>query len=159
MSRAPTGKANAKRGKAGAKKATGRPSSFREEFVGQVVKLCRLGATEKEIADFFGVDVASIGRWKLRHPKFRATLKEGRQQADANVADRLYNRALGYSHKAVKILQDKGVPIAQEGQPLRKKGLLQWESQDRFQKRPSILLSCRLKFRHILPPILMQLLA
>jgi hypothetical protein len=111
MARATTGKARTKKGKAGTKKAPGRPSSFREEFVGQTVKLCRLGATEKEIADFFGVDIATIGRWKHRHPKFRVSLKEGREQADANVADRLYSRALGYTHKAVKILQDKGIPI------------------------------------------------
>ncbi len=55
--------------------------------MGQAVKLCRLGATEKELADFFGVDVASLGRWKLRHPKFRAALREGREQPELLCAE------------------------------------------------------------------------
>jgi len=32
---------------------TGRPSSYRPEFVTQAEKLCRLGATDAELADFF----------------------------------------------------------------------------------------------------------
>lgn len=32
---------------------TGRPSKYREEFALQALKLCRLGATDKELADFF----------------------------------------------------------------------------------------------------------
>jgi len=49
----------AKKGKPTGKPG-GRPSGYREEFAEQARKLCRLGATDKELADFFGVDEATI---------------------------------------------------------------------------------------------------
>jgi hypothetical protein len=81
----------------------GRPSSYRPEFAEQAEKLCRLGATDAEMADFFGVDERTINRWKSDHPEFCQSLKAGKLEADANVANRLYQRAMGYSHAAVKI--------------------------------------------------------
>lgn len=77
----------------------------------QARKLCRLGATDKELAEFFGVDVATVNRWKLAHPEFCESLKDGKSAADAEVADRLYQRALGYSHREDKILQHNGAPV------------------------------------------------
>ena len=44
---APKKRAN---GTAAPKAKTGRPSSYRAEYAQQVVKLCRLGATDKELA-------------------------------------------------------------------------------------------------------------
>ena len=83
---------------------TGRPSKYREEFALQALKLCRLGATDKELADFFQVAVDTINEWKNVHPEFSASLKEGKDLADAEVADKLFKRATGYSHQAVKIV-------------------------------------------------------
>jgi transcriptional regulator with XRE-family HTH domain len=85
----------------------GRPSSFKPEYCDQALKLTRLGATDKDLAGFFGVSVSAINRWKLQYPEFRESLKEGKQVADAEVAESLYRRALGYSHDAVKIFLDK----------------------------------------------------
>ena len=82
----------------------GRPSSFKPEYVEQVRKLCLLGATDPELADFFGVSISTVKNWKRAHPDFLSALKAGKLQADAEVAQRLYRRALGYSHRAVKIL-------------------------------------------------------
>ena len=82
----------------------GRPSSFRPEYVEQVRKLCLLGATDAELADFFGIAVSTLNKWKLERPEFSASLRAGKLAADAQVAHKLYRRALGYSHKAVKIL-------------------------------------------------------
>lgn len=87
-------------------KSAGRPTKYRAEFAEQAMKLCRLGATDKELADFFDVDEATINRWKLAHPKFCESLKAGKQIADAEVADKLFQRATGYEHKAVKIVAD-----------------------------------------------------
>lgn len=83
-----------------------RPTDYREEYNEQARKLCLLGATDKELADFFGVDERTINRWKDAHPEFCQSLKEGKQIADATVAQRLYQRAIGYSHEAVKIVAD-----------------------------------------------------
>ena len=90
------------------KRGRGRPSRYRSEHAGQALKLCRLGATDKDLADFFGVDVATVNRWKLKHPDFRESLKAGKSVSDAEVADRLYQRALGYSHPEDKIMQYEG---------------------------------------------------
>lgn len=87
----------AAKGKASAKPA-GRPSRYKEEYNEQARKLCRLGATDKELAEFFGVAVSTVNLWKQKYPEFSESLKEGKQLADAEVAEKLYQRATGYSH-------------------------------------------------------------
>lgn len=46
--------------KAPHKKMTGRPSKYRPELCEQGEKLCRLGATDKDLADFFEVNETTI---------------------------------------------------------------------------------------------------
>jgi hypothetical protein len=84
--------------KAKAKNKGGAPSKYKKEYNEQARKLCLLGSTDESLADFFNVSVASINNWKINHPKFLESIREGKTFADANVADALYNRALGYSH-------------------------------------------------------------
>lgn len=81
-----------------------RPSSYRPEYVDLVMKLSRLGLTDDQMADVIGVARSTFAKWKGEHPEFSDALKQGKSIADANVADRLYQRAMGYSHPAVKIL-------------------------------------------------------
>ena len=87
-------------------KKVGRPTSFKPEYVEQTVRLCRLGATDKDLAHFFGVSERTVNAWKEAHPEFLHALKEGKEWADANVANRLYSRAMGWEHDAVKIVAD-----------------------------------------------------
>jgi transcriptional regulator with XRE-family HTH domain len=79
-------------------KGIGRPTKYKEEYDDQVYKLCLLGATDKEIADFFEVSESTINEWKRDYKSFSESLKKGKWLADANVAERLYQRALGYEH-------------------------------------------------------------
>lgn len=81
----------------------GRPSKYKPEFAIQAEKLCRLGATDKAIADFFEVNEDTINEWKKKHTDFSESLKRGKIQADAEVADKLFQRATGYSHPDVDI--------------------------------------------------------
>ena len=81
----------------------GRPTDYRHEFVEQAEKLCRLGATDAEIADFFGVTERTINRWKHDHPEFCQSLNAGKEDADTRVERSLYQRAVGFEHEAVKI--------------------------------------------------------
>ena len=83
--------------------AGGRPTLYRPEYAEQALKLCRLGATDKELADFFDVVESTINEWKLQHQEFSESLKAGKKLADAEVADKLFKRATGYEHAAVKI--------------------------------------------------------
>lgn len=86
-----------------ANKRTGRPSVYKPEFVEQAKKLCALGATDVELADFFKVSIRTIADWKVRHADFLHALKLGKETADERVATSLYQRAMGYTHDAVKI--------------------------------------------------------
>ena len=82
----------------------GRPSSYREEFCDQAAKLCALGATDRELSDFFKVSESTLNLWKLEYPKFSESLKLAKEEADNRVEQSLYRRALGYSHDAIKIV-------------------------------------------------------
>ena len=89
----------------------GRPANYKKEYDEQAYKLCLLGATDKEMADFFNVKEQTINNWKKNHPSFFESIKRGKIVADANVAKSLYNRALGYYHPEDKIFNDNGEPI------------------------------------------------
>jgi hypothetical protein len=91
--------------------ARGRPSSYKPEYAEQAYKLCLLGAKDTEMTDFFGVTEKTFNNWKTDHKEFLQSLKEGKEYADANVASRLYQRAMGYSHPEDKIFNDNGVPL------------------------------------------------
>ena len=94
-----------------AAKKSGRPSGYKPEYSEQAFKLCLLGATDKDLGDFFGVSETTINNWKLREPSFVESLKNGKMQADANVACSLYKRALGYEQDTVKVFQFQGEPV------------------------------------------------
>lgn len=78
------------------KRKRGRPSDYRSEYAEQAEKLCKLGATDLEIANFFEVTESTFYLWKKEHPEFSEALKNGKEIADGNVASRLYSRAMGY---------------------------------------------------------------
>ena len=65
------------------KKSRGRKSEYREEYAEQALKLCLLGATDKEIAEFFSVSEQTLNSWKKKFPQFLESLKKGKAVADA----------------------------------------------------------------------------
>lgn len=90
------------------KHAGGRPPIYKSEFAAQAKKLCLLGATDESLADFFGVSVSCVAKWKVAHPEFLHALKDGKEVADARVAESLFNRACGFSTKEAKIASVDG---------------------------------------------------
>jgi hypothetical protein len=81
----------------------GRPSLYKEEYAEMARKVALLGATDAELAGVFDVSEVTINNWKLEHIEFSLALKKGKLIADADVADRLYQRAMGYQHPEVDI--------------------------------------------------------
>lgn len=61
-----------------------------------------------ELADFFGVDVRTIYRWKNTNDEFCQAVTCGKEAADARVERSLYQRAVGYNYPAVKIFMPAG---------------------------------------------------
>lgn len=88
------------------KPGAGRPTLYRPEYPQQAYKYCLLGATNEKLAMLFEVSIPTIDKWLIEHEEFSGAVKAGRDEADALVAKSLFHRALGYEHKAVKIVAD-----------------------------------------------------
>jgi hypothetical protein len=94
------------------------PASYRAEYAEQGRKLCLLlGATDQELARFFNVSTATLDEWLARVPDFATAIRAGKDLADADVADRLHRRAVGYSHEAVRVFSDRNVSYVENYPP------------------------------------------
>jgi hypothetical protein len=78
------------------------PSLYRPEFAEQARKLCLLGATDKELADFWGVSVQTNYDWQKAHPEYLESITRGKYKADAEDASKLFERACGSEQGADK---------------------------------------------------------
>jgi len=73
-----------------------------------------LGATDVELAAMIGIGLKTLSRWKNSYPEFEQAIKSGKDVADSNVAVSLYRRAIGYTHRAVKIFAHNGTTFEHE---------------------------------------------
>lgn len=65
------------------------------------------GFTDEEVADFMGVSIRTVERWK-KDNDFLACLKKGKKIADQKVVHSLYERAFGYTHPEEVVFQYQG---------------------------------------------------
>jgi hypothetical protein len=79
--------------------AIGRPTRFHPAMCEEAHNYCLLGATNDQLAGFFGVSPSTIDNWIAGRRDFEAAVKSGRVIADAKVARSLYVRAVGYDRK------------------------------------------------------------
>jgi hypothetical protein len=86
----------------------GRPVEYNKAYVEQVKMLCKLGATDMEIAEFFGVNEVTFYRWKAKYPEFCKATRTAKEEADERVQRSLYHRAVGYTFTSEKIFQFQG---------------------------------------------------
>jgi hypothetical protein len=91
----------------------GRPTDYRPEYVEEAAKLSALGATDAQMADFFGVVISTFYLWRNTHPEFSDAIKLSKQEADKRVEQSLYHRAIGYERDSVKIFCSKDGEITQ----------------------------------------------
>jgi hypothetical protein len=70
-------------------KKLGRPTLYKPEYAEKVRKVCLLGGTDAQIADFFGVDESTINNWKIAHPEFLESIRETKVLQDIEAADSL----------------------------------------------------------------------
>lgn len=88
-------------------KPFGRPTKYQPEYVEQAYKLCLLGATDPEIADFFGTCVKTLYNWRDEYPDFLQAIHDGKLKADAEVAYKLHGRATGFEWEEEQIVKLK----------------------------------------------------
>jgi hypothetical protein len=86
----------------------GRPSSYKAEYADLARKFCMLGATNDDLAACFQVAGGTIDYWIATHPEFADGVQEGRDIADANIVQKLYARAMGYSIDTKKYVLYRG---------------------------------------------------
>ena len=86
------------------KRGPGRPSKYERRFCKQAKKLCALGATNRQLADFFEVQISTINLWLVTHKEFSDAVKMPKVLADARVERSLYQRAVGYDYEAIKFI-------------------------------------------------------
>ncbi|TBA11036.1 terminase (plasmid) [Rhizobium ruizarguesonis] len=89
--------------------SVGRPTSFQPEYVDQVERLCRTGAIDTDIAEFFNVAVSTVYEWKTAYPEFSEAIKRGKAKVDREVADKLIDRAMGAKFVVQKEVKLKSV--------------------------------------------------
>ncbi len=86
----------------------GRPAKYSPEFARQAEKLCLMGATDRDLAEFFEVTNRTIIRWRVAHKEFCHSLKVGKTEADQTVERSLYHKATGYTFDSEKVFQFNG---------------------------------------------------
>lgn len=95
-------------------KNPGRPSSYTPDLARQAELICRLGATDAQLAEILDVHPDTLRRWRSRHPAFAAATRAGRAIADLQVTMGLYRAAIGYEHKETRVSVLRGKPFSIE---------------------------------------------
>ena len=86
----------------------GRPPKYLPQFARIAEAMCRLGATDAELAAAFGVETVTIWRWQSTHEDFCNALIAGKGPADNRVERSLYQRAVGYTFDTEKLFSHQG---------------------------------------------------
>ena len=90
-------------------------ADYLPEYNDIAYKLTLLGKTDVELADIFGVCEKTINNWKNQYPLFLQSIKNGKDLADSEVINSLFNRAKGYDYSTSKeVVLDGKVVILTE---------------------------------------------
>lgn len=96
------------------RRANSQAAAWRPEYTELARRLCaQFGATDDDLAEFFGVSRRTIFNWYAKHQEFRDAVRLAKDLADDRVEMSLYRRAIGYTVDTEKIFLPKGsqVPV------------------------------------------------
>ena len=95
-------------------KTGGRKRQYKPEFAKVAREMCRMGASDMNLADAFGVHQRTIDYWRISYPEFRTAMKVGKHIADNLVERSLFQRAVGYEYEDTKVFMPAGAdtPVA-----------------------------------------------
>lgn len=82
-------------------------SKFRDYHVRTVFYLALLGMTEEQMAVVLDISFSCFNQWKVKHPTFRESIREGKEQADAKMVYSLYQAGIGYEHDDEQVFMTK----------------------------------------------------
>lgn len=89
----------------------GRPTKYNPDYAKQAYKLCQMGATDIELAKFFEVHLDTIHEWSNVYEEFSEARKVGKEACDNRVERSLYQKALGFTREAEKVVIIDDVPV------------------------------------------------
>jgi len=89
----------------------GRPTDYRPQYAILAERLCLLnvGIKDADLAQFFEVNEDTIHEWKLKHPEFSESIKQGKDYSDLDVVNGLYQRAKGATYVVQEVVKRKVV--------------------------------------------------
>lgn len=88
-----------------------KPIELKDLDLNQIRMIAQEGHDDIFMSEFFGVSHTTWLRWRACNHEFRAALKAWEHHAVTNLARRLYQRGMGYSHHEVKVFSDKDLNI------------------------------------------------
>ena len=77
----------------------GRKSKYKESFPERAQELAKKGVNDKEIFKELGICKTSFYKYQEQFSEFMDSLKKGKEQADDNVDNASYIRAVGYDYE------------------------------------------------------------
>ena len=86
----------------------GRPTKYDPKFAQIAASMCALGATDRDLAEAFGVTTVTVWNWQATHAEFFNALRVGKGTPDDKVERSLYQRAVGYTFHTEKIFHHRG---------------------------------------------------
>lgn len=75
---------------------------FEPFMIEEIRKLARFGHTNEEIAEFYGVCLATWYGWMRRYPELQTALYQGREEDGHKIVESLHKQALGYEVEEVQ---------------------------------------------------------
>jgi hypothetical protein len=88
----------------------GRPSDYRAQYSEEAREQTLAGATDADLAKYFGVADSTLALWKKKHAGFSEAIRAGKEGAQGKVAGALFKAAVGYDRTVEKVVD--GVVVA-----------------------------------------------
>ncbi|MAO03565.1 MAG: terminase [Citromicrobium sp.] len=89
----------------------GRPTKYHSSYCEIARDMAERGATNAELAEWFGVSRRTINTWTQQHPEFAEALRLGKEPADDRVERALFERAVGYEVEEDHVFIHEGKPL------------------------------------------------
>lgn len=91
------------------KAKAGQETKYKETHNLMALELCKLGSQDKDLAKSFTVHVSTIQNWKIAHPKFFDSIREGKDYFDTSeIEESLKKAAKGYTYEEIKVESEGG---------------------------------------------------
>ncbi len=104
-----------------ANRGGGRPSAYHVQYAEIARHLCEQGATNADLASYFGVAISTISLWQVEKKEFLEACRAGAEAAAPRVERALFERAMGYTFESEEIKVIDGeivrVPIREHVPP------------------------------------------